>query len=129
MRTGGRGFVDATRALSDWLASEAATDGLLTVLIRHTSASLTLQENADPDVLADLDDALGRLAPRDAGYRHDAEGPDDMPAHLRAALTGATLSIPVRGGRMRLGTWQAVYVAEHRDRPHERRLALHYLGG
>ena len=128
VRTPGQGFTDVTRRLSDWLTGEGAGDGLLTVLIRHTSASLTIQENADPDVLADLGDALDRLAPRDAGYRHDAEGPDDMPAHVRAALTATTLGIPVAGGRMALGTWQAVYVAEHRDRPHERRLALHYMG-
>lgn len=128
VRTRGQGFTDATAGLADWLHGEAAGDGLLTVMIRHTSASLTIQENADPDVLADLRDSLDRLAPRDAGYRHDAEGPDDMPAHVRAALTDVSLSIPVRGGRMQLGTWQAVYVAEHRDRPHERRLALHYAG-
>ena len=128
VRTPGQGFTDVTRRLSDWLTGEGAGDGLLTVLIRHTSASLTIQENADSDVLADLGDALDRLAPRDAGYRHDAEGPDDMPAHVRAALTATTLGIPVAGGRMALGTWQAVYVAEHRDRPHERRLALHYIG-
>ena len=128
VRTRGQGFTDATAALADWLRGEAAGDGLLTVMIRHTSASLTIQENADPHVLADLRDSLDRLAPRDAGYRHDAEGPDDMPAHVRSALTDVSLSVPVRGGRMQLGTWQAVYVAEHRDRPHERRLALHYAG-
>ena len=128
VRTPGQGFTDVTRQLAGWLREHGAGDGLLTVLIRHTSASLTIQENADPDVLADLRDSLDRLAPRDAGYAHDAEGPDDMPAHVRSALTDASLSVPVQGGRMTLGTWQAVYVAEHRDRPHERRLALHYLG-
>ena len=128
VRTPGQGFTDVTGRLARWLSDHDAGDGLLTVLIRHTSASLVIQENADPDVLADLRDALDGLAPQGAGYRHGAEGPDDMPAHVRSALTGATLGLPVRGGRMCLGTWQAVYVAEHRDRPHERRLALHYLG-
>ena len=127
--TSGQGFTDVTRRLAGWLSDEGAGDGLLTVLVRHTSASLTIQENADPDVLADLTDALDGLAPRDAGYRHDAEGPDDMPAHVRSMLTAATLSVPVRGGRMHLGTWQGVYLIEHRDRPHERSLSLHYLGG
>lgn len=126
--THGQGFVDVTRPLAAWLSENGAGDGLLTILLRHTSASLTIQENADPDVLADLRDALDGLAPRGAPYRHSAEGPDDMPAHIRAALTSATLGLPVRDGRMQLGTWQAVYVAEHRDRPHERRLALHYIG-
>ncbi len=87
-----------------------------------------MQENVDPDVLRDLADALDRLAPRGARYRHDAEGPDDMPAHIRTMVTASTLSLPVRDGRMVLGTWQAVYLIEHRDAPHERRLALHYLG-
>lgn len=128
LRTPGPGFTDVTGRLARWLAESGAKDGLLTILVRHTSASLTIQENADPDVLADLGDALDRLAPRDAPYRHDAEGPDDMPAHVRAALTDASLSVPVLDGRMRLGTWQAVYLVEHRDAPHERRLALHYLG-
>ena len=128
LRTPGPGFTDVTARLARWLAEEGAEEGLLTVMVRHTSASLTIQENADPDVLADLADALGRLAPRGARYRHGAEGPDDMPAHIRSALTDTTLSVPVLDGRMRLGTWQAVYVAEHRDRPHERRLALHFLG-
>ena len=128
-RTPGQGFTDVTAQLAAWLAEQEATDGLLTVLVRHTSASLTIQENADPDVLADLLDALDGLAPRSAGYRHDAEGPDDMPAHVRSMLTAASLSVPVRGGRLRLGTWQAVYLIEHRDRPHDRRMALHYVGG
>ena len=128
VRTPGPGFTDVTRRLSSWLAEQEASDGLLAVLVRHTSASLTIQENADPDVLADLSDALDGLAPRDAGYRHDAEGPDDMPAHVRSMLTAASLSVPVRGGRMHLGTWQAVYLIEHRDRPHERSLSLSYVG-
>lgn len=128
VRTPGQGFVDVTARLDGWLRREEAGDGLLTVLVRHTSASLTVQENADPDVLRDLLTALDGLAPRGAGYRHDAEGPDDMPAHVRAMLTSTTLSVPVRGGRMHLGTWQGVYLIEHRDRPHERRLSLHYAG-
>ena len=128
VRTSGLGFTDVTGELSAWLAGEGAEEGLLTVLIRHTSASLTIQENADPDVLADLGDALSRLSPRYANYRHRAEGSDDMPAHIRSALTDTTLSLPVLGGRLRLGTWQAVYVAEHRDAPHRRRLALHFIG-
>lgn len=128
MRTQGGGFADVTRELDGWLAAQGARDGLLSILLRHTSASLTIQENADPDVLADLGDALARLAPEHGPYRHKAEGPDDMPAHIKAALTAATLSIPVTGGRMMLGTWQAVYVAEHRRRGHDRRLALHFAG-
>lgn len=128
VETRGRGFTDATARLAAWLAEIAARDGLLTVFIRHTSASLTIQENTDPDVLADLADALDRLAPADARWRHDLEGPDDMPAHVKTSLTGVSLQIPVRDGRMELGTWQAVYVAEHRAAPHGRSLALHYLG-
>ena len=126
--TRGRGFPDATARLAAWLAGIGAREGLLTVFIRHTSASLTIQENTDPDVLADLADALDRLAPAGARWRHDLEGPDDMPAHVKTSLTGVSLQIPVRDGRMELGTWQAVYVAEHRAAPHTRSLALHYLG-
>ena len=128
VETPGPGFTDVTRRIASWLEEARADEGLLTVLVRHTSASLTIQENADPDVLADLGDALGRAAPRDHPYRHDAEGPDDMPAHIRAMLTDTTLGLPVAGGRMRLGTWQGLYLVEHRDRPHARRLALHFLG-
>jgi secondary thiamine-phosphate synthase enzyme len=105
-----------------------AADGLLTLFIRHTSASLTIQENADPDVLRDLADALDRFAPRKHPYRHDMEGPDDMPAHIRSMLTAASLSIPVVCGRLVLGTWQAIYLVEHRDAPHTREIALHYVG-
>ena len=129
VRTKGQGFVDVTDRLAAFVEGKGAADGLLTLLLRHTSASLIIQENADPDVVADLGDALSRLAPEGPDYRHDAEGPDDMPAHIRAALTSPQLSIPVRGGRLQLGTWQAVYVAEHRRAPHERRIALHYLAG
>ena len=122
------GFTDVTAALAAWLKSIGAVDGLLTVFVRHTSASLTIQENADPDVLRDLGDALERTAPRGARYRHGIEGPDDMPAHIKAMLTSTTLGIPVVGGRATLGTWQAIYLVEHRDRPHNREIALHYVG-
>jgi secondary thiamine-phosphate synthase enzyme len=126
--TSGPGFTDVTREIAQWLASIRAADGLITLFIRHTSASLTIQENADPDVLRDLADALGRFAPRTHSYRHDTEGPDDMPAHIRSMLTATSLSVPVVGGRAVLGTWQAIYLIEHRDRPHDREIALHYLG-
>ena len=128
VETSGQGFTDVTRDIARWVAAQGMEEGLLTVFIRHTSASLLIQENADPDVLADLDDALGRLAPRNIGWRHDTEGPDDMPAHIRAALTQTQLSIPLIGGRLALGTWQGIYVAEHRDRPQKRELALHLIG-
>jgi secondary thiamine-phosphate synthase enzyme len=128
VKTAGRGMRDITAPLGQWLREIGASDGLLTVFIRHTSASLTMQENADADVQADLLDSLDRLAPADAGYRHDIEGPDDMPAHIKSMLTATSLAIPVAGARMLLGTWQAVYVIEHRARPHERELALHFAG-
>jgi secondary thiamine-phosphate synthase enzyme len=105
-----------------------ARDGLLTLFIRHTSASLLIQENADPDVHTDLLDAFERLAPREGAYVHDTEGPDDMPAHIKSALTSTSLSIPVKDGSLLLGTWQGIYVAEHRDRPHRREVVLHYIG-
>ncbi|MER2604680.1 MAG: secondary thiamine-phosphate synthase enzyme YjbQ [Siculibacillus sp.] len=123
-----RAMVDVTAALDGWLAREGARDGLLTVLIRHTSASLTIQENASPEVRPDLVDALDRLAPRGRHWRHALEGDDDMPAHVKATLTGVTLSLPVRAGRMDLGTWQAVWVMEHRDTGHRRELSLHWIG-
>jgi secondary thiamine-phosphate synthase enzyme len=130
VETRGRGFLDITAALVQWVAASGVQTGLLTVFVRHTSASLTIQENADPDVMADLDDALARLAPEGRGlYRHDMEGPDDMPAHIRAALTAASLTIPVVDGRPGLGTWQGVYLCEHRARPHRRSVILHLLGG
>lgn len=128
IQTPGRGFTDITRAVASWLGTIAAKDGLVTLFIRHTSASLTIQENADPDVLRDLLDALQGFAPRDAGYAHDTEGPDDMPAHITSMLTSTSLSVPVSAGRMLLGTWQAVYLIEHRDRPHSREVVLHYVG-
>jgi secondary thiamine-phosphate synthase enzyme len=127
--TSGRGFVDATPELSRWLKSVNAADGLLTVFIRHTSASLLIQENADPTVRTDLERFFSRLAPDgDRLFEHNDEGPDDMPAHVRAALTQTHLAIPVREGRAHLGTWQSVYVFEHRHAPHRRELSLHYLG-
>lgn len=126
--TNGPGFTDITSEVSRRLDRVGAGDGLLTLFVRHTSASLTIQENADPAVLADLSAALNRLAPRGAGYRHSAEGPDDMPAHIRSMLTATSLSIPVGGGRMLLGTWQGIYLVEHRDRPREREVVLHFIG-
>ena len=126
--TRGAGLMLITEAVRSWLAEIDAIDGLLTLFIRHTSASLIIQENADPDVQTDLVNALDRLAPREAPYLHTIEGSDDMPAHVKAALTATSLSIPVRAGRMLLGTWQGIYVAEHRDRPHGREVVLHYLG-
>lgn len=126
--TRGKGFTDITADVAGWLASVGAVEGLLTCFIRHTSASLVIQENADPDVLSDLAEALRAIAPEDAAYRHDSEGPDDMPAHIRTMLTGVSLSVPVLDGRMRLGTWQALYLAEHRRRPHTREVALHFVG-
>lgn len=128
IHTQGPGFTDVTAGVAGWLGAIGAADGLLTVFVRHTSASLTIQENADPDVLRDLAEALERTAPRTARYHHAIEGPDDMPAHIKSMLTATTLGIPVSGGKAVLGTWQAIYLIEHRDRPHARELVLHYLG-
>ncbi len=127
--TAGAGLSEVTGDIVSWLDGQRADEGLLTVFIRHTSASLTIQENADPDVQTDLVDALNRLAPESAPYRHSSEGPDDMPAHIKSALTSTSLSIPVLDGAMRLGTWQGIYLWEHRTRPHKRSVALHYMGG
>jgi secondary thiamine-phosphate synthase enzyme len=126
--TKGPGFTDITGKVAEWVASIGAADGLLTVFTRHTSASLTIQENADPDVLRDLTDALERVAPRTGRYRHTIEGPDDMPAHIKAMLTSASLGVPVIDGRAQLGTWQAIYLIEHRDQPHRREIILHFVG-
>lgn len=127
--TRGKGLHDFTHAVEKWLSSSAITTGLLTVFIRHTSASLTIQENADPDVIADLNDFFGRIAPEDNRlYRHTMEGPDDMPAHIRAALTDTQLSIPILRAKMALGTWQGLYVFEHRSSPHRRTVVLHAIG-
>lgn len=128
IRPQGPGFTDVTDALARWLGSIGAGDGLLTVFIRHTSASLVIQENADPDVQTDLVDALDVIAPQDRRWRHCSEGPDDMPAHVKAMVTATSLSIPVMAGAMTLGTWQAVYLIEHRTRPRSRELVLHYAG-
>ena len=126
--TPGPGFVDITRDAVAWLRQIQAHDGLLTLFLRHTSASLVIQENADPDVQADLMDALSTLAPEDRPWRHTTEGPDDMPAHVKAMVTAPSLSIPVIEGKLVLGTWQAIYVAEHRAARHRRELVLHYAG-
>lgn len=127
--THGCGLYEITDHVNAWLVSEALNTGLLTVFIKHTSASLTIQENADPDVCTDLVDALERLAPSNpALYRHTLEGPDDMPAHIKSALTDVSLSIPVTGSRMTLGTWQGLYIAEHRLQAHKRSITLHFIG-
>ena len=126
--TAGEGFVELTAAAAGWLAQIGARDGLLTLFVRHTSASLAIQENADPDVRRDLLTALRRLAPEDGPWRHTLEGPDDMPAHVRSMLTAVSLQIPVAGGRLALGTWQGVFLIEHRRAPHAREVALVYLG-
>lgn len=128
VRTPGQGLLEITREVTDWTLAQETTTGLLTVFCRHTSASLVIQENADPDVGRDLEDWVARVAPESPTYRHQDEGPDDMPAHLRAALTGVQLSIPLIGGRLALGTWQGIYLFEHRSRPHRREVALHLLG-
>ena len=129
VRTRGQGLTDITHDVAAFVRGSGITDGLLTLFIQHTSASLTIQENADPDVLADLNDFFRRIVREDpALYRHTMEGPDDMPAHIRAALTNVQLSIPVLTGVMALGTWQGLYVFEHRARPHDRRVVLHLSG-
>jgi secondary thiamine-phosphate synthase enzyme len=129
VKTAGEGFVDVTADVTAFLDDARAGEGLVTLFCRHTSASLTIQENADPTVLVDLTAALRRLAPEDAGWRHDTEGPDDMPAHVRTMLTSVSLQVPVRRGRMALGTWQAIYLIEHRRDPHRREIVLQFSGG
>jgi secondary thiamine-phosphate synthase enzyme len=126
--TRGPGFTDLTDKVGRFVRDAGIETGLLTLFIPHTSASLVIQENADPDVLRDLADAFDRLAPRDADYSHTTEGPDDMPAHIRSALTQTSLSIPVLKRAPALGTWQAIYLFEHRDAPHSRELILHVIG-
>lgn len=127
--TDGQGLYEITDGIAAWLAGEAFRQGLLTLFVRHTSASLLIQENADPDVARDLEAFFASLAPEDpARYRHRTEGPDDMPAHIRSALTQTQLSIPVDDGRMLLGTWQGIYLFEHRTAPHEREVVLHMTG-
>ena len=127
--TNGKGLYEITRPIARWLRECNIATGLLTVFVQHTSASLTIQENADPDVQYDLNEFFSRIAPEDNRlYRHTCEGPDDMPAHIRAALTLTQISIPVESGRLVLGTWQGVYLFEHRAAPHRRSVALHLLG-
>lgn len=126
--TGGRSFIEVTDEVSRWQRGTGIGEGLLTLLCRHTSASLLIQENAAREVRSDLARWLERLAPEGDGYAHDDEGPDDMPAHLRATLTGVTLAVPVIDGRMALGTWQGIYLAEHRRAGHTREIALHLIG-
>lgn len=128
VQTPGPGLHEITREVAAWVRDQGLASGLLTLFCRHTSASLVIQENADPDVRRDLEDWVAKLAPESPAYRHQDEGPDDMPAHLRAALTGVQLSIPLIDGRLALGTWQGVYLFEHRARPHRREVALHLLG-
>jgi secondary thiamine-phosphate synthase enzyme len=128
VETRGKGFTEITGELARWLESVAGEDGLLTVFVCHTSASLTIQENADPNVRKDLLDALEMLAPEDRRYAHQEEGPDDMPSHIKSMLTSVSIGIPVREGRMTLGTWQGVYLIEHRTSPHKRTVALSFVG-
>ena len=127
--TRGRGLTEITRRIADWVGASGMTDGLLTVFVRHTSASLLIQENADPGVQRDLERFFSRLAPDgDRLFEHDAEGPDDMPAHVRSALTATQLSVPLLDGRLALGTWQGIYLYEHRLRGHRRQVVLHLIG-
>jgi len=128
VQTSGRGFVDLTAEVAEFVSDARAREGMVMLFIRHTSASLTIQENADPSVLGDLTMALDRLAPEDAGWSHDTEGPDDMPAHVKAMLTTTSLQIPIVQGELVLGTWQAVYLIEHRRRPHRREIVLQFVG-
>jgi len=128
VQTRGEGFVEITQDVADFLESAKARDGLLLLFLRHTSASLVIEENADPDVRTDLVTALQRLAPDNAGWIHDTEGPDDMPAHVKSMLNGVCLHVPVSGGRLGLGTWQGIYVAEHRRAAHRREVVLQFLG-
>ena len=129
VQTQGRGFTDLTSEVAKFVAEAHAGEGALTLFIRHTSASLTIQENADPSVLVDLTTALSRLAPENAPWTHDTEGPDDMPAHVKTMLTQTSLHVPVLGGRLALGTWQGIYLVEHRARPHRREIVLQFIGG
>ena len=126
--TGGKGLYEITGEVARWCSSQRIRTGLLTAFVQHTSASLTIQENADPSVLQDLTTALSRLAPENAGWVHDTEGPDDMPAHIKTMLTSVALQVPVLNGEMALGTWQGIYLVEHRARPHRREIVLQFLG-
>lgn len=128
VQTSGAGFTDLTAEIAKFVREAHAREGAVTLFIRHTSASLTIQENADPTVLVDLATSLNRLAPEHGGWRHDTEGPDDMPAHIKTMLTGTSLHVPVLGGELALGTWQAIYLIEHRARPHRREIVLQFAG-
>jgi secondary thiamine-phosphate synthase enzyme len=128
VQTSGRGFTDLTAEIAKFVKDAGANEGAVTLFIRHTSASLSIQENADPSVLDDLMTALDRLAPENAGWSHDTEGPDDMPAHVKTMLTATSLQIPVLKGELTLGTWQAIYLIEHRVRPHRREVVLQFVG-
>ena len=128
VHTPGRGFIDLTAEVAAFVREANAIEGQLTLFIRHTSASLTIQENADPTVLRDLTTALDRLAPEDFGWSHDTEGPDDMPAHVKTMLSATSLQVPVMKGKLMLGTWQAIYLIEHRRRPHAREVVVQFIG-
>ena len=128
VQTSGRGFLDLTADIAQFVKEASAVEGQVTLFIRHTSASLTIQENADPSVLKDLTTALDRLAPEDAGWSHDTEGPDDMPAHIKTMLTATSLQVPVMKSNLMLGTWQGIYLIEHRRRPHRREVVVQFVG-
>src|SRR5438270_5085226 len=129
VQTSGAGFSDLTAEVAGYVREAGAREGAVTLFIRHTSASLTIQENADPSVLDDLMTALSRAAPENAGWSHVTEGPDDMPAHIKTMLTATSLHVPVLQGELALGTWQAIYLIEHRARPHRREVVLQFIGG
>ena len=128
VETGGEGFSEITHEVARFLEQIGARDGVLLLFLCHTSASLVIEENADPDVRVDLVAALNRIAPANAGWVHDTEGPDDMPAHIKSMINGVTLHVPVADGKLGLGTWQGIYVAEHREAPHRREVTLQFLG-
>lgn len=128
LETSGVGFSDITRDAAEFISRLGASEGFLLIYLRHTSASLTIQENADPDVQTDLVVALDRLAPEDFSWVHDAEGPDDMPAHVKSMINGVSLQVPVVGGRLALGTWQGIYLVEHRQKPHRREIVFQFIG-
>jgi secondary thiamine-phosphate synthase enzyme len=128
IETNGPGFVEFTREAAQFITEAGAGEGALLAYLRHTSASLVIQENADPDVQTDLVTALDRIAPADAGWVHDTEGADDMPAHVKAMINGVSLHVPVLGGKLALGTWQGLYLAEHRGAPHRREILLQFIG-
>jgi secondary thiamine-phosphate synthase enzyme len=128
VQTRGVGFTNLTSEIAKFVREAQAREGAVTLFIRHTSASLTIQENADPAVLKDLTTALDRAAPENAGWTHDTEGPDDMPAHIKTMLTATSLQVPVLNGELALGTWQAIYLIEHRARPHRREVVLQFIG-